>query len=155
MLLKGLIERLEPAAVRRQVTLTYAGTCPLPAYTDGARVEQVVRNLVENAVKFVQPGGSIHVEAREEENGLLLAVTDTGPGIPQDVMPRVFDRFYQGAPCLASSDGPSPRGTSCAEPGMGLGLYISREIVHSLGGEIWVESELGSGSSFYVRLPRG
>jgi signal transduction histidine kinase len=153
-LLEGLIERLKPAAARRQVTLTYAGLGPLPSYTDGARVEQVVRNLVENAVKFVQPGGSICVEAYEEGEGIVLKVTDTGPGIPRDVLPRVFERFFQGSQYLVSGDGSPLGGTSSAERGMGLGLYISREIVHSLGGEIWVESELGTGCTFYVRLPR-
>ncbi len=112
---------------------------------DPGRVRQILFNLVGNAIKFTDEGG-VCVEARvhDEEAGVMLTfhVLDTGVGIAEDVLPKLFSRFEQG---LASS--------SSASKGVGLGLAISRELVELMGGEIRATSQLGSGSRFTVRLP--
>lgn len=143
-LLNDVVARLSHEAQVKGLELTLSmDHRPLWAVTDRFRLEQVVTNLIENAIKFVEPGGRIAVRLEAEGADLLLHVADTGPGIPSEALRRIFDRYYQ-----------VPRQDGRATRGMGLGLYISREIVHALGGEIWVESELGVGSTFSVRLPR-
>jgi len=96
-----------------------------------------------NALKYVPSGGSVRVSVEGRENDVLVSVADTGPGVASEMLPRVFDRFFQ----VGTSDGRRVGG-------MGLGLYISRQIVNALGGEIWAESELGKGTTFRFRLPR-
>jgi signal transduction histidine kinase len=109
---------------------------------DEERLEQVLDNLVSNAIKFGQPGGKVTLFLRETESGVVLAVEDNGIGIASDKLARVFDRFYQ-------VDGSATRKYG----GMGLGLAICREIVEAHGGTIGAESEVGKGSRFTVTLP--
>jgi len=107
---------------------------------DPLRLEQVLANLLENALKFVPQGGRIDVSIKQSGRHVLVSVADTGPGIPPEDLPHLFDQFYQAR-------------KSDHRIGMGLGLYISREIMRALGGNIWVESELSVGSVFSFRLP--
>lgn len=124
------------------LSLSYAEE-PLWVLADPLRLRQVLMNLIENAFKFVPSGGCVQVSVEGVGEEVLVSVADTGPGIPPEALPHVFECFYQ----VPSRGG--QRGS-----GMGLGLYISREIIKALGGEIWVESELGQGSVFRFRLPR-
>ena len=109
-------------------------------------LERVFLNLLDNAVKFTPRHGSITVEVRgqqrEEHEGVLVVVTDTGPGIPPAEQVRVFDRFYQVDPSARRRFG-----------GMGLGLALVRSTVESHDGFVWLESHLGVGSAFFVWLP--
>ncbi|MBC7237825.1 MAG: GAF domain-containing protein [Chloroflexi bacterium] len=115
---------------------------PRMLITDPARVEQVLVNLVDNAFKHVPPGGEIYIRVdTSAADAVLVEVQDNGPGIPAHELPFLFDSFYQAS---ASRN---------KRTGMGLGLYISRQIVEALGGSIWVQSELGVGSTFAFRLP--
>jgi PAS domain S-box-containing protein len=107
---------------------------------DEHRLLQVFENLIGNAIRFTPPGGRITVAATTCERDVLLRVTDTGSGIPPSGLPHVFDRFWQ-----ARKD---------ARQGAGLGLPIARGIVEAHGGRIWVESALGSGTSFFFTIPR-
>ncbi len=109
---------------------------------DGDRVEQVLDNLVSNAIKFSQPGGKVMVRLKQEDSTVQLSVEDTGIGIAPDKLSRIFDRFYQ-------VDGSATRKYG----GMGLGLAICKEIVDAHGGSIAAESEVGKGSRFTVTLP--
>lgn len=111
-----------------------------PATIDGARIEQVLINLIQNAVKFTPPGGSILVCAREPDGWLYIDVSDTGVGIHEDELPRLFERFYKSDRARRSS-------------GTGLGLAIAKHIVIAHGGRIVVDSTLGKGSTFTVELP--
>lgn len=115
-----------------------------PVSVDVWRVHQVLENLIGNAVKFTPPGGKIEVSARRspEEGMVEFEVRDTGPGIPLHEQKRLFTMFYQ-----VETDSTRPAG------GLGLGLVISKGIVESHGGRIWVESEPGKGSSFKFTLP--
>ena len=111
------------------------------AYSDQLRLKQVVLNLVTNAVKFTGDGGSVAVRARRTPVDIEVTVSDTGVGIPQADRERIFESFQQGG-----------RGAS-REEGTGLGLTLSRRIVELLGGRMWLESEVGVGSTFGFTLP--
>ena len=105
-----------------------------------AQVEQVLGNLISNALKFTAEGGRITVSARQSDGEVLVAVADNGIGIPSQLLPRIFDRFTQGQ--------------VGAEKGAGLGLSIVKGIVEQEGGRIWVESAVDAGTTFYFTLPR-
>jgi signal transduction histidine kinase len=109
--------------------------------TDSAKLRLVLRNLVGNAVKFTERG-EVRVTARERRGGIEIAVQDTGPGIPAEKIEEIFEQFRQ-------ADAPAAHG----RPGLGLGLYIVRQMLDALGGAVAVDSELGRGSEFRVWLP--
>jgi len=116
---------------------------------DQAKVQQILNNLLSNAIKFTPEGGRIVVEARRNQSGdLTLTVTDTGVGIAEEDQTNIFEKFRQGASVLSGGDAMTRQYT-----GTGLGLSIVKELCRLLGGEIWLKSELGKGSSFTVRLP--
>ncbi|NLG50578.1 MAG: GAF domain-containing protein [Chloroflexi bacterium] len=131
-------------ALRTQLKGLTLGFCnphqALWVMADPLRLEQVLANLLENALKFVQPGGRIDVSIKQQGRHALVSVADTGPGIPPEDLPHLFEQFYQAC-------------QSDRRIGIGLGLYISREIMRALGGNIWAESQLGEGSVFTFRLP--
>jgi K+-sensing histidine kinase KdpD len=112
------------------------------AVIDGRRIEQVLRNLLNNAIKYSPGGGSIQVQGGVEGRQLYIRVADQGIGIPPDDLERVFERFYR-------VDNPQVERAS----GVGVGLAVSRAIVQAHGGRIWVESTLGRGSTFYFTIP--
>jgi len=135
----------EALAVESGIQLIQAVDRNLPKpEADADRLTQVLTNLVNNAIKYTPNGGSITVRALHRDHELLFSVDDTGPGIPPDEAVQVFDRFRQVS--ASHNDGKKRVGT-------GLGLCISREIVQHYGGRIWVESELGRGSSFCFTVP--
>jgi signal transduction histidine kinase len=109
---------------------------------DRLRLEQVLVNLLTNAVKYGGPG-PIEVSLAADETQAILTVRDHGPGIPAEQQARIFNRFVRAAPREVSS------------AGLGLGLYIAREIVEGHGGAIRVESRPGDGAAFVVEIPRG
>jgi signal transduction histidine kinase/ActR/RegA family two-component response regulator len=110
-------------------------------YADELRLKQVVLNLVTNAVKFTGDGGSVIVRAAREGSEIKISVTDTGVGIPEEDRDRIFESFQQGG-----------RGSS-REEGTGLGLTLSRRIVELLGGRMWLDTEVGRGSTFGFSIP--
>ncbi|MBL8078153.1 MAG: PAS domain-containing protein [Anaerolineales bacterium] len=107
---------------------------------DKARLEQVLVNMIHNAVKFTKPGGEITLEAEAGSGGARFAVRDTGAGIPSESLTRIFERFYRVDRSRTGS-------------GTGLGLSISKHIVEAHSGRIWAESEEGRGSTFYFTIP--
>jgi signal transduction histidine kinase len=107
---------------------------------DRTRMEQVAANLIDNAVKYTPAGGRVEVSVRAEGNQAVLAVRDTGVGIPADELPRIWDRLFRGD-------------TSRTERGLGLGLSLVRAVVQAHDGTVEVKSEPGTGSTFAVRLP--
>jgi two-component system phosphate regulon sensor histidine kinase PhoR len=112
------------------------------AHADEARLEQVLGNLLENAVKYGRENGTVTVGGRPTTDGLLeLFVQDDGPGIPAESLERVFERFYRVDKARSRDQG-----------GTGLGLSIVKHIVHGHGGRVWVESEPGKGAKFYFTL---
>ncbi len=113
-----------------------------PLNADADKIAQVISNLLSNAMKYTPAGGKVHLSARARADHILISVSDNGPGIPRDKWDQIFDRFSQ-------LSNPGTREIA----GVGLGLYIVREIVQRHGGRVWVDSELGRGSDFYVSLP--
>lgn len=129
------------------VTITANVPLRLPAGTgDHDALRRVIRNLIDNAIKYTPAGGLINVTAEEIENGLAISVSDTGKGIPEADLPYVFDKFYR-----AESESGS---TGTAASGVGLGLYLAQHIVMQLNGELTVESKPNRGTTFTVMLPR-
>jgi signal transduction histidine kinase len=138
------VEASAEVAAGRRISVTY--TAPSTAVAirfDRERMVQLVNNLVGNALKFTSPGGTVAVQILDRADAATIEISDTGPGIPPDELPRIFDRFY--------------RGTNVGEArasGSGLGLAIARSIVEMHGGFIEVASVLGEGAVFRVVLPR-
>jgi two-component system sensor histidine kinase GlrK len=111
---------------------------------DFDRLEQVLNNLLDNALRYTPAGGTVRVACRDLQPGTLqVTVSDSGPGIPPQDLPHLFERFYRSAANQANSH----------RKGYGLGLAISREIVRAHGGEIWATSEHGHGTTFVFTLP--
>jgi signal transduction histidine kinase len=142
-LLRAVAERLTPQARAAQVDLR-VDVPALPGLVgDEDRLSQVFTNLLDNAIKYSGAGGKVLLSARPIGGGVVVNVADTGPGLSPADQARIFERFYQAD---KSRRGGSGRG-------VGLGLAIAREIVQAHGGTIQVESVLGKGSNFCVRLP--
>lgn len=117
---------------------------PLYCYVDGARLEQVLVNLLDNALKFTPPGGRVTVSLRQEpDQAMRLEVADTGQGMEPEELKLIFERFYR-----------TDRGRSRQTGGTGLGLAIVKQIVLAHGGRVWAESAPGQGATFYVVIPR-
>ncbi len=108
---------------------------------DRDRIMEVISNILDNAIKFTPPGGIISLKAWDEGEFVHLTLTDTGVGIPADVIPKLFSRFYQ----IDSSTARKYRGT-------GLGLYLTKNIVEAFGGRIWIESEVGKGTTVHILM---
>lgn len=140
-LLDSACKRMQLQAERAGLSLRVDCAADLPNVSiDSQRLEQVLVNLIHNAVKFTRPGGEVVLGVASEEGGVRFAVRDTGIGIPADDVPRIFERFYRVDKSRAGS-------------GTGLGLSIAKHIVEAHRGKIWAESIEGQGSAFYFTIP--
>ena len=128
-----------PASARRIALKTDLDECPLLAEFDHDRMLQVLANIIANALKFTSEGGSIRIRSECAGDELRFSISDTGSGIPGNLLEAIFERFWQ-----AGKDD---------RRGVGLGLFISRCIVEAHGGRIWAESEPGEGSTIRFTLP--
>jgi two-component system sensor histidine kinase VicK len=111
---------------------------------DARSIEQVMRNLLDNAYKYSPAGGTITIRGHQDETQVRVAVCDEGIGIPPEDLDRVFERFYRVNDEVGQSVG-----------GVGLGLAVCQSIVEAHGGHIWIESTLGQGSTVRFILPAG
>jgi two-component system OmpR family sensor kinase len=142
-MLEAVSDRLSLRAEDKQIELV-PRLDPMPTVVaDGDRLAQVFTNLLDNAIRHTPVRGRVGLTAQEEAGWVAIHVEDTGPGIPPEVLPRIFERFYQLDPARRGD----------AERGAGLGLAISREIVAAHGGTLTAKSVVGRGSRFTVRLP--
>jgi two-component system phosphate regulon sensor histidine kinase PhoR len=140
-LVEEVITQLSPQAERQKLSISQDFTADLPSVpADKDRVRQVIANLVHNAIKFTHPGGRITITTRTLEGSVVVDIADTGIGIPKEDLARVFERFYKGDKARAGE-------------GTGMGLAIAKHVVEAHGGNIWVESEEGKGSTFSFSLP--
>ena len=138
---------LMPVAQEKQVDLNFEEPQPLQFISDGRLLNLVLKNLVENGIKYTMPGGKVTVRLTEtdgEAPQVTLTVTDTGIGIGPEHIDRVFERFYQ---VDAARSGSAGRGT-------GLGLAIVRHAVHALGGSVKLESQVGVGTTVTCVFPQ-
>jgi len=136
------VERVAQQAGEKQIDVTLEADAPVPGVWDPELLERLAWNLVENAVKYTTPGGHVRVRVDRSDGTGVLEVSDTGPGIRDDDMEKVFDRFYR-ADRSRSDVG-----------GTGLGLSIVRAIAVAHGGEVTAENREEGGARFVVRLPR-
>ena len=137
-----VIDDLQSRAGERRVRLDNSVPDNLCAKADADRLQQVLFNLVDNAIKYGKPEGAVVIGGRQIDSGHAeLWVQDDGPGIPPEAIERVFERFYRVDKARSRDQG-----------GTGLGLAIVKHIVQSHGGEVWVKSELGKGSTFHFTL---
>jgi signal transduction histidine kinase len=138
-LVADAVDALTPLIQNRELTLINRGTADhAHVLADRERIAQVFSNLVGNAAKFTPAGGMIEIAARVADSKVVFSVHDNGPGIPAEHLGHVFDRFWQAR--------------RTGRHGVGLGLAIVKGIIDAHGGELWVESELGAGSTFYFAL---
>ncbi|UWG98610.1 cell wall metabolism sensor histidine kinase WalK [Dehalobacter sp. DCM] len=143
-LLCSVAKKFRPQLEARQSTLEIVSPDNLPAaWGDYTMVDQVVTNLVDNAIKYSPAGGKIRLAVSEQAEGILFEVIDSGPGIPEHDVPRIFERFYR-----------VDKGRNRKQGGTGLGLAIVKHILETHGTRINVESTLGRGSRFYFTLPK-
>jgi signal transduction histidine kinase len=110
---------------------------------DEIRLTQVLLNLLDNAVKYTNEGGKITIDVFEKDDFVQVDITDTGIGIPEEDLPRIFERFYRVDKARSRQLG-----------GTGLGLSIVKHIVLAHGGKVWAKSKLGIGSTFSFTIPR-
>ncbi|MFL5529597.1 MAG: sensor histidine kinase, partial [Gemmatimonadaceae bacterium] len=114
----------------------------LEVNADPTKLEQILLNIVGNAIKFTPPGGQVLIRAAPENGAVLISVVDTGIGVSAEYLERIFEPFFQ-----------IDSGTTRKYPGVGLGLAIARDLARAMGGDINFESEFGSGSKVSVVLP--
>ncbi|MBA2389158.1 MAG: response regulator [Geodermatophilaceae bacterium] len=145
-LITGVVSGLAAAAAAKSVTVEVELCRNLPpVLVDDQRIEQVLTNLLGNALKFTPAGGRVVIGARPDDrhpDAVMVSVADTGVGMAEAESMQVFNRLYQGD---HSAEG--------SRKGLGLGLYLCQQLVSAHGGEIWVDSEVGKGSSFSFTLP--
>ena len=144
-LLRGVSADWESKIAKKNLTLALDVAADLPPlFADPLRLEQVLSNLLENAVKYTEPGGRIHLRASCTGGQIELRVEDTGLGIPPADLPHIFERFYRADKARTREQG-----------GTGLGLSIVKHIAQTHGGSVTAESKYGVGTTIIVRLPAG
>lgn len=137
-----VIEDLQVSAGNKNTQLSYSVDDQLCVLADSDLLEQILVNLLENAVKYGKDGGKVSVLAsRNGRDQILISVTDDGPGIPPESQDRIFERFFR-----------LDKARSRAQGGTGLGLSIVKHITQTLGGRVWVESKMGKGTTFLFTL---
>ncbi|HEX9941955.1 MAG TPA: ATP-binding protein [Thermoanaerobaculia bacterium] len=136
------VELLSPAAREKRVTIEVEAEPVLPVLGDPDGLERLLLNLLDNAIKYNHADGKVVVRLSRTDGEALLEVSDTGIGIPPESLPRIFERFYR-----------VDKGRAREEGGTGLGLAIVKHVAQVHGGQVEVESRLGRGSIFRVRLP--
>ena len=141
-LITDLSSDVEVLCQEKRLTFRAGGTSDLVVKGDEAGLRQLFMNLVDNAIRYTSAPGTVSVSLRREGQMAVIAISDTGIGIPSEDMPFIFDRFYRVG-----------KSRSHAEGGSGLGLAICRRIAEAHGGKIEVESQVGAGSTFSVWLP--
>jgi signal transduction histidine kinase len=140
-LLIDLCDFYQPLAEDRQIELSIEGPNALPLTCDRTKLQRVFANLLDNALKYTQPGGYVKVSVTGEDSVAEVAVSDSGVGISDDDLPHIFDRFFRGE-------------KSRSEAGNGLGLSLAHAFVLLHGGSITAHSQIGQWSSFTVTLPK-
>ncbi len=138
----SVLDEFQAQAQAKGVSLVLEGGEGETAWCDEQRLAQVLRALVDNAVKFSPPGSTVRMKAETDQASATIIVSDNGPGIPEEELPHVFERFHRG------------RQERATTAGAGLGLSIARELTELLGGRITAASRDGEGASFTVTLPR-
>ena len=141
-LLQSQAKRLAPLARENGIELECTAGAPLKINGDASKLEQVIYNVIDNAIKYTPRGGEVHCSLTRSSRMAVIKIADTGEGIPAEDLPHIFDRFYR-----------VDKARSRATGGTGLGLSIVKQIVLAHGGDITPESTLGKGTTFTIQLP--
>lgn len=142
-IVRNTVDELAHLAADRQIALTsHIDPQKVSFLADQQQFERALINIVENAIKFTDIGGAVFIHTEVEDGGIVFTVKDTGVGIPAAIQPRVFERFYRG----------NQKGVEHIS-GSGLGLSIVKTIVENHNGRVWLESEIGVGTTFYICVP--
>ncbi len=145
MLINRAIKLLQPMLLDKSITIKFDVPVDFPKLkVDETSIVQVFLNLIENAIKYNKPQGSITISAYKKDPAIVISISDTGIGIPEEDLPRIFERFYRVDKARSRQLG-----------GTGLGLSIVKHIIQAHNGEMSVRSELGQGSTFTITLPQG
>jgi two-component system phosphate regulon sensor histidine kinase PhoR len=139
-LLEDVIGDFSREAAARELTLSLSGDALVVADQQG--LEQIFKNLMENAIRYSPSGATVSVTVQATQGFARVSVADEGPGIPKPALPRIFERFFRVDPARSRREG-----------GTGLGLAIVRHLVHAMDGEVWAESEAGRGTTVSFTLP--
>jgi heavy metal sensor kinase len=142
VLVPAIVAQIEPLAAARQQTIALAPLPALVVHGNEDRLIRIVLNLLDNAIRYTPPGGTISLSGICAGGTIAIAVSDTGPGIAAEHLPRLFDRFYR-----------VDRSRSRSQGGSGLRLAIAQSLAQLHGGRITVESTVGQGSTFTLILP--
>ena len=140
VVMDAALSQIAPKAAAKKIQITLEST-DADAVFDPKWTEEAVYNLLDNAVKYTPAGGAVRVTVTAYQMFSAIHVSDTGPGIPEEEQPRVFQRFYRGT-------------EHAEEEGVGIGLYLVRQIAEGQGGYVKVSSQVSSGSTFSLYLPR-
>lgn len=150
---RDVILSLQTSATNRNISLVYSpdenptgDQTITPAYyvsVDQSHYREVLANLIENGIKYTKPGGKVSIDITGDDSHVTVSIIDSGIGIPAEDIPHLFQKFYR----VDNTDTREIGGT-------GLGLYLCRRLVEAMDGRVWVESEYGKGSMFFVELPR-
>ncbi len=139
---KAVIDNLQITAKENGISLTYSEAGALEVFADEARLRIILNNFVSNAIKYNRPNGSVTVSHSMKDGKLVTSIADTGLGIPEEQKAHMFEKFFR----VKNDDRKNVVGT-------GLGMYITREYILSMNGELWFESIHGQGTTFYFTLP--
>jgi signal transduction histidine kinase len=140
---KNILEVLKPNADAKNIVINYSTTDHIIVFADNDMLKTVLRNLVSNAIKFTNNGGSVNIHSDKNTGNVTISVSDNGIGITPDDLTKLFN----------ISEVITTTGTA-KETGTGLGLLLCKEFVEKHGGKIWVKSEVGKGSDFKFTFPR-
>lgn len=135
------VEEIRPVAKQKGLTLTYKKSTLAPTQIDVVLMEQIIHNLLTNAVRYTHKGG-VEVALDQDGNGYLLSVKDTGIGIPKESENRIFERFYR-----------ADNAVKVEGEGTGLGLYLIKMVMRTTGGQVWFKTREGKGTTFFVKIP--
>ncbi|MBY6269813.1 sensor histidine kinase [Parageobacillus thermoglucosidasius] len=141
---KKLHDKMQPAFQAKKMSLVYYCDGSITVHIDQKRFEQVMMNLLDNALKYSDQGSIVSIDVRKEKHHIVIIVSDAGRGIPEEDLPHIFERFYRVDKSRSRTSG-----------GTGLGLAIVKEIVEAHGGAIYAASEYGKGTNMIITLPEG
>ena len=143
-LVQKVLTQIEPLALHKKITVAFDPPhAELPLVpVDAEKLNAVIQNLIENALKYTPEGGMVRVVVEQKEQNILVSVQDSGIGIPKAEREHIFTKFYRGRNAVKT-----------ATEGSGLGLYIARKVIQRHGGDIWFESEDGKGTTFSFSIP--
>ncbi|HSQ84451.1 MAG TPA: HAMP domain-containing sensor histidine kinase, partial [Desulfobacterales bacterium] len=143
VLIEEVIDILSPLALDKKISIIYEAYKPILLDFDLERIEQVLVNLIDNAIKFSDQKSDIRITVQEDSESVIVSIKDQGIGIPEKDIESIFDKFST-----------VPSGRDGKTEGTGLGLAICKAIVEAHGGKIWAESISGVSSTFYFKLPK-